>query len=646
MTYQGDIVEDGLLYFNFTSRALATGIPIVLAGTPALSVYKDDDLTQTITGVTLTVSVDSVVGLNNVKIDTSDVFYAIGKDYSVVLTAGTVDGNSVVGEVIGSFSIENRFDEVDAVKISGDSAAADNLEATYDGTGYTDDSAPATQSQIGSLAVGSASISTIADSYTLTTGTQSLNTVSDTETLNAVRHEHTDTAGALELYYEFNVGGAGVATETHITGRINGSNDSLDGVYAYDWLGASWDRIGDFIGTNSSVDNVNSYSLLTRHTGTGANDGKVRIRFYAAAGLSSATLRIDQIYTSYAVVSQTVGYALGRVWINTDVSNTGTELYVDGVADNPVATLAAAKTIADNLGMKDFHVSSNSTITLAADLNGYNMYGIGYTLAFAGFDVAGTHFYHAGASGILTSQNVGGHYDQLDSIIGSMTVDNAHYTNCSFNGTISLDQVNAGDLKIIDSRSIIAGSGTPVIDCGTAAVVHSITIADWQNGLEIRNLNNGGTNLFSISGTGQLIIASTCSGNMNIRGQWKITDNSGGNVTIIYDDVVTDVNAILVDTGATLPAQIISEINDVQSDIAGLNNLSRAEIMTTQMIESYSIDGAAPTLEQLLFLVLQTLTEFSISGTEITVKKLDGAATAAVLTLDDATAPTSSTRTT
>ena len=112
MSYLGDLAEDALLYFCFTTRT-TTGVPTALLGTPTLAVYIDDSITQSTVGITLTVSLDGVVGLNNVKIDTSaDAFYAIGGDYSVVITAGTVGGVSVVGEVVGTFSIENRFDEV------------------------------------------------------------------------------------------------------------------------------------------------------------------------------------------------------------------------------------------------------------------------------------------------------------------------------------------------------------------------------------------------------------------------------------------------------------------------------------------------------------------------------------------------------
>lgn len=65
---------------------------------------------------------------------------------------------------------------------------------------------------------------------------------------------------------------------------------------------------------------------------------------------------------------------------------------------------------------------------------------------------------------------------------------------------------------------------------------------------------------------------------------------------------------------------------------------------TTQLTESYAADGTAPTPEQSLFLIQQALTEFAISGTTITVKKLDGSTTAATYSLDDNTTPTSRTR--
>lgn len=69
-------------------------------------------------------------------------------------------------------------------------------------------------------------------------------------------------------------------------------------------------------------------------------------------------------------------------------------------------------------------------------------------------------------------------------------------------------------------------------------------------------------------------------------------------------------------------------------------------VFTGTMTESYSTDGTNATLAQALYLIMQRVTEFAISGTTITIKKVDGSTTAATLTINDATNPTSSTRAT
>ncbi len=104
-------------------------------------------------------------------------------------------------------------------------------------------------------------------------------------------------------------------------------------------------------------------------------------------------------------------------------------------------------------------------------------------------------------------------------------------------------------------------------------------------------------------------------------------------ITADIDANSTQLAAILTDTGTTIPAQI-----------SALNDVSVADILTSQMTEAYAADGTAPTLAQALFLIQQMLGDFSISGTTLTVKKLDGSTTAATFTLDDGTTPTSLTR--
>jgi len=112
MNYLGDYTEDfTTLNMKFTTKNVS-GVPTTLAGAPVISVYKANDLTQSVAGVTLTADFDSITGLNNVLIDLSaDAFYAIGNDYHVVITTGTVNSVDYAGTVVGEFSIQNRSDQ-------------------------------------------------------------------------------------------------------------------------------------------------------------------------------------------------------------------------------------------------------------------------------------------------------------------------------------------------------------------------------------------------------------------------------------------------------------------------------------------------------------------------------------------------------
>lgn len=531
MTYLGDYIEDNTaLNLKFTTKQFSTGAPFTLAGTPVISVYKANDITQTTAGITLTVDFDSVTGLNNVLIDLSaDAFYAANNDYQVVITTGTVDGVSVVGVVVGEFSIENRFTDV-----------------------------PQT-------ATGSSAISVIASSQVLTTGTE-VNDYTDTATKNNVYHEVSDAAGALEIYYQFDVGGNGVASEVSMWGRLFSANDTI-GVYAYNWSAASWDQIGEMTGSGGTTDGFSTFNILNSHTGTGANLGLVRVRGFAASGLTSSTLYIDQAYVSYAVVAQSVGYANGAIWFDSTASNTNTEVFVDGTADNPVSTETAVNTLIASTGLKRVEVAIDSSITFTSSHTSEFWTGEHWVAALGGQDFSGGHFYGADVSGVGTGTVV---IDFERCRIDTATIHQFHMIDCGFDGTLTMGE--AGNYVISGSHSAIAGSSTPIIDMGAALANVNLTMPHYQQGVEIRNLNNTGSDLFSISGDGQIIYAASCSGTVNQRGDWKVT-NTGG-VTIVADDNTTntadilskqgvpavdisaDIAAVKTDTGTNLPALI------------------------------------------------------------------------------------------
>src|SRR3990167_3300713 len=108
MSYRGDINLGDTIDIKFCT-VTTTGAPTQLAGTPVISAYPDNSITQLTAGITLTVDFDGVTGLNNVRVVASGANgYATATNVALVITTGTVDSVSVVGEVVGTFSIENR----------------------------------------------------------------------------------------------------------------------------------------------------------------------------------------------------------------------------------------------------------------------------------------------------------------------------------------------------------------------------------------------------------------------------------------------------------------------------------------------------------------------------------------------------------
>jgi uncharacterized protein YaiE (UPF0345 family) len=109
MQYLGDIQRGRSLYFAWPTFD-SSGASVTRTVNGTVSVYKNDNTTQSTAGVTDTEDFDTLTGIHWVKIDTSAdaTFYAAGNDFTVVLSGATIDGQTV-NAVLGHFSVENRF---------------------------------------------------------------------------------------------------------------------------------------------------------------------------------------------------------------------------------------------------------------------------------------------------------------------------------------------------------------------------------------------------------------------------------------------------------------------------------------------------------------------------------------------------------
>ena len=686
--YAGDTSQSIDVFLQDSSSATGAGLTGLVYNSAGLTAYYRKGSTGSATAITL--ATQTVGGAYSsggfVEVDSTNMpgVYRLDVPNAVIDTSGyaTIYLQGATNLLPTAVRIDCRAVRADAVAVSGNTVSADSLESQYDGTGLTGDTYPATQAQIGNIAIAGAAINTVAESYTLTTGTQSSNTYTATQALDGTLHEHTDTAGAMELYYQFDLGADGVPTSTKVVGRVNGSNDSL-GVFAYNWAGTSWDQIGTLAGTNSATNETNTYDLLTAHVGTGSNAGKVRIRYYAASGLTSATLRVDQILVSY--------------------------------------TQAATG------------IPNGSTITLSADTSNTNLIGHGWNLALGGQSIAGAYIYQSiNVSGTATTTN-GSPFTFQECNFGTASLGAYGFLeNCAIGGTLTLTNtggVSADSISFFDCWSGVAGAGSPTIDASGATKVMNIQTRGWHGGLT-GSLNSfgvwshevaeGGTQTFTNAGgqlelrgnpkavalttsgsaTSNIVIGNGCpvsiagtGGTVNLYGNvGRITNTSTGTTVNLYsadqlfagtasgtptttvfdiaETITADVynDAILMFTSgnaANQPRPILDHTTGqftvseafTTAPAAGDNFVVYRDhihpvsqiangVLTSAMTESYAADGSAPTLTQAMMLALQHLSESSISGTTKTVKKLDGSTTAATFTLDDASNPTSITRAT
>ena len=127
--YLGDFLTQQTIRFLWDTNSGA-GASIKRSVDGTVSVYKDNGGTQTVVGVADDDEFDGLVGIQGCIITATDGFYVVGSDYTVVLSAATIDGQ-VVNSVLAHFSIENRFTNV--AQINRATVVGDGNAAPWDG---------------------------------------------------------------------------------------------------------------------------------------------------------------------------------------------------------------------------------------------------------------------------------------------------------------------------------------------------------------------------------------------------------------------------------------------------------------------------------------------------------------------------------
>ena len=564
---------------------------------------------------------------------TADTVAAVTTVASVSGSVGSVTGS--VGSVTGAVGSVTAQVSADVTAISGDTTAANNLEATYDGTGYSDDAAPATQAQVGNISSGTAAQGQNATGFVLTTGIETL-TYTSTTAADGVLHEIAPSGGNTDGYYTTTLPGNSAVTSVRWTGYAQGNADTVE-LQFYDWVAVGYVTEKTLVGSNGATLTEEEIPAVNSYVGTGANVGEVRFRILSTTSTNIAT---DRLIFSYTTVAAESGFENGRVWVDTIGGVAGTASGI-GIATNPVLTIGDAITIAANNNLRQFAFPSDSTLIPTGDFNDYSVYGVRYGTTLGGHDYSGSLLSQSSpVEGIATTATLDP-LVMLECLIGTMTCDNAYFMDSVFTDTYTFGTsgIVSPLVSMIECKSGIPGAGSPVFTKTPGATL-SWAVRGWKGSMTVNGLEAG--DVVTIGGTELgAITLNGADAAVEIRGIAKtIVDNLTGSPTVNLDGVVvaSDVADILVDTAE------IGTAGAGLTDLGGMSTGMKAEVNAEADTALTDYDGPTntefeartPTAAQLAYIVRHAATAlpvtFSGTGTTTTgtMALVDGATPSAI----------------
>jgi hypothetical protein len=207
----------------------------------------------------------------------------------------------------------------------------------------------------------------------------------------------------------------------------------------------------------------------------------------------------------------------GEVWIDANSGNTNTVLGTDGTPENPVSTLAAALTIAGNLGVQSLAVTNQSFLTLTAGLAKWKIRGVGggNILILNGQDINTAEVLNM----VVTGDQVGGIIFFRDCIVTGVNDLAGIFRHCQFQIGCTLSSIDSYTFE----QCTFGAFQFPFTLTWPAGSTQA-TFGDCSGNLIFASMNN--LQYAEYQGRGALEIDATCTdATVRIRGPVDVTDN-------------------------------------------------------------------------------------------------------------------------
>lgn len=365
-------------------------------------------------------------------------------------------------------------------------------------------------------------------------------------------------------------------------------------------------------------------------------DGAIDAATFAAGAINAAAIAADAITDAKVAADVTIASVTGAVG-----SVTG--------AVGSVTGLTAATVHAD---LDDIQARLPAALTVDGNIKADTL-RVGGTLQTAGDIMADTNDIQARLPAALVS-------GRMDASVGAMAANTltasalasdaiaeirsiASGTSDSGTTTTMVDAARTeADTDYFKGDLILFTSGTIAGQCRLITAfdpaTDTITYAP-------ATTQAAGTQTYEILPAGRADVQLWLGSVVNALVSGRVDASAGA----IANDAITAA-AIAADAigSSELAASAVTEIQ------TGLSTVTTAQVkaevvaaLTVDLLaDSVAVDGTRPTMAQAIYEMIQFLTEKSVSGTTVTVKKVDGSTSLMTFTLDSATDPTSITRAT
>jgi hypothetical protein len=536
----------------------------------------------------------------------------------------------------------------DVAAISGDTAAAANCESFFDGTGYA-----GTNNVIPTVTTLTGHTPQTGDTYALANGAAgfvAIDTVVDAVKVKTDQmafttgHIHADVGQICSS----SIPASNFCADYDGTGYAKTNSTIGIATTAGSVSGNVTGTVGGIAGTIQTLDALDtaqdSQHSTTQSAISGLNDLSAA-EVNAQVDSAIETYHLDHLFAADYDPASPPGTATAL--LNELIESDGgvSRFTVNALENAPSGTGASAAAIADAVWEEAIADHSGTSGSTAEALNAAGSAGDPWTTALPG-SYTGT---------------------QAGKILSDVLTDTADLQANQGNW------LTATGFSTHDASAVVTalGTGSTLSALATAAELAKVPKSDgavsW-NATALASINTQCDTAISDAALATAAALATVDSNVD-----AILVDTGTTLPASIATIDTNVDAILVDTGTTIPGTITTlqstadaietDTQDLQAqigtagagltDLGGMSTAMLAEVqaecvdaLQETVPDSIPADGTRPNMQQAAYMILQSLTEFAISGTTITVKKPDGSTTLFTNTLDDGTNPTSSTRAT